>query len=86
MGRKQPCFADGPGGRPRVLRSAIFWRHCRWAFSGMLKSENGLVINFRCSLLRSSDMDAYFRSQELAGARQSWVSGKSQAWLCLANE
>jgi hypothetical protein len=41
---------------------------------------------FSLLLLRSSDMDAYFRSQELAGARQSWVSVCGQAWLCLANE
>jgi len=49
MGRKQPCFADGPGGRPRVLRNAIFWRRCHWAFSGMLRQESELVVNFLCS-------------------------------------
>jgi len=46
MGRKQPCCADGPGGRPQAWRSAIFWRHCRWAFSGMLRPVEEFVVNF----------------------------------------
>lgn len=85
MGRKPRETSVGLDGRLRVSRTAIFWRRYRWAFSRYGQAREQVGGKFLSPLLRSSDMDAYLRSQELAGAANLGLVSKIGLGYVAAN-